>query len=155
MNLNTDMSAFESSGRLQSLDMLLSALLIQSSFLWVLFWKFLRSSLKWYHPLNLPVKKIIYNNCKILQNDTETEKIWLHWCSWPFDEILVPAWYLSSLVLLMEVELWEAPAAFHLTYACGPSNCCTCHHIKTDTNVTTTVYPLKSAGVFLAHPPAW
>ncbi len=81
------------------------------------------------HLLALPVKKIIYYNFKILQNETETKNI--------FTSSPLTAFQRDTNLyqILLKSCLTERSGATG-TSACGRSNCLTCRHINTEQRKT-------------------
>lgn len=83
-----------------------------------------------YHPLSLPVKKIIYDNFKILQNDQNTKHIFT---TPPLMAFRRDTNLRELLVKSRLPKESNAPG----TSPCGRSNCRTCHHINEDTVIST------------------
>ena len=83
-----------------------------------------------YHPLSLPVKKIIYDNFKILQDDQNTKNIFT---APPLMAFRRDTNLREILVKSRLPKEDNAPG----TSACGRSNCRTCHYINPDTTIST------------------
>ena len=84
-----------------------------------------------YHPLAVPVKKIIYKNFGILSSDDETRRIFP---SPPLMAFRRDSNLRDTLVRSRLNNANQRPG----TTACGRSNCRTCKHIIQDTEISTT-----------------
>ena len=84
-----------------------------------------------YHPLAIPVEKIIYKNFGILSSDDETKRIFP---SPPLMTFRRDSNLRDTLVRSRFNNANQLPG----TTACGRSNCRTCKHIIQDTEISTT-----------------
>ena len=84
-----------------------------------------------YHPLAIPVKKIIYKNFGILSSDDETKRIF------PSPQLMAFRKDSNLRDTVVRSRLNNANQRLGTT-ACGRSNCRTCKHIIQDTEISTT-----------------